>query len=379
MKIAYVFDLEITVDARAQKEIDTLAQAGAEVRILEWNKDERYPLKQKTLQIRGRKMTCESIGIPVRKTEGIKKNLIPLLRFELRLFRWLRKNRKDYDLIHCVNLDTAYTCRLAGKLFGKPYIYDIFDDYADAHECGGWLYRLIKKTDRKVILDARKTLICSEKRREQIWGDTDNLEVIYNVPDILLPATEKKPEKFTIVYAGNLTEHRMIPELLETVSHHPEWELKIGGDGILADTVKQYALRYENIHARGRIPYEDVIALEQQADIIPALYDPVMRNNAYAAPNKVFEAMSLGKPTIMVRGTGMDGLVEQERTGLVIENCSVKALERALNEIRENLPAWRADAERIRELFRDRYSWEKMGKQLLEIYGLGCKAERREQ
>ena len=80
--------------------------------------------------------------------------------------------------------------------------------------------------------------------------------------------------------------------------------------------------------------------------------------------------MSLGKPTVMVRGTGMEGLVEQERTGLVIEDCSADALEKALAGIRERLPAWRADAGRIRELYREQYSWEQMERKLLKIYGL---------
>ena len=71
MRIAYVFDMEIAADARTQKEIDAFARAGAQVRILEWNKDGRYPLKRKTLRIRGRETVLESVGIPVRKAEGI--------------------------------------------------------------------------------------------------------------------------------------------------------------------------------------------------------------------------------------------------------------------------------------------------------------------
>lgn len=370
MKIAYVFDLEIAADARAQKEIDAFARAGADLRILEWNKDERYAPRRKAVRIRGRDMACDSVGIPVRKTEGIRSNLVPLLRYERTLFRWLRKNRKAFDVIHCVNLDTAYVCRLFGRLYGKPYVYDIFDDYADAHQCEGRLYRLIKKIDFRVIRDAKKVLICSEKRREQIWGNADNLEVIYNAPDIRPADAKREQDRFTVVYAGNLTEHRMIPELMEAVARHPEWQLEIGGDGALAEEVAREAAGHGNIRVRGRMPYEDVISLEQQGDVIPALYDPALRNNAYAAPNKVFEAMSLGKPTVMVRGTGMDELVERERTGLVIEACSADALEKALLAIREKQTEWQAEAERIRKLFYEKYSWEKMEEKLLKIYGL---------
>ncbi len=370
-RAAYIFDMEIAADARAQKEIDTLLRAGVPVRVLEWNKDEAYPLQKKTLPLRGREITVESIGIPVRKGVGIRGNLGPLLRFQLSLFRWLRQNRQDFDLVHCVNLDTAFCCRLFGRFFRKPYIYDIFDDYADAHTCGPKLRRLIKKIDYRVVRGARRVLLCSEKRRQQLAGPADNVEIIYNSPDIAPPEADITPETntpFTVVYAGNLKDGRLLPQLLQVLARHPEWRLECGGDGELKPLLEQAAAEHPHIRYHGRLPYEQVLALEQAGHVVPALYDPAVPNHAFAAPNKVFEAMSLGKPTVMVRGTGMADLVEKEKTGLVIPDCSPEALEKVLLEISQSLPRWQAEAPRIRQLFAERYSWNHMERKLLRIY-----------
>ena len=366
MKIVYLFDLKVEVDSRAQKEIAAFVRHGHQVIVHEWNKDENHPAQVRDLSVRGETVPCISVGIKVKKNKGFRSNIFKLLKFEFQLFLWLLKNNKSYDLIYCVNLDTAYAGHVAAKIIRKPYVYDVFDDYADAHRCGKKLNRAIKRTDYRVMRSAEKVILCSEKRKEQIINPLQNCEIIYNVPDVNIPETESSNECFTIVYVGNLTENRMIEDLLAIAAAHPEWRLECGGDGTLKELVQQYAGEYENISYHGILAYEDVIRLEQTADVIPALYDPEVPNNVFAAPNKVFEAMSLGKPTIMVRNTGMDNLVEQIKSGLVIEKDR-KSLEQALESIHANLPYWKAEKPGIQHLFEEKYSWEKMEKKLMEV------------
>ena len=114
--------------------------------------------------------------------------------------------------------------------------------------------------------------------------------------------------------------------------------------------------------------YEDVLSLENQCDIIPAIYDPSFKNHKFAAPNKFYEAMALGKPTIMVNNTGMDEIVEREKTGLTI-NYTQDDLKKAILNIKDNIEHWRNDENRIRKVFKENYSWLIMQDRLLKIYG----------
>ena len=53
------------------------------------------------------------------------------------------------------------------------------------------------------------------------------------------------------------------------------------------------------------IDYESALELYAKCDLMFALYDPAIPNHRYSAPNKVYEAMLLGKPIIVAEGTGV--------------------------------------------------------------------------
>ena len=98
-----------------------------------------------------------------------------------------------------------------------------------------------------------------------------------------------------------------------------------------------------------------------------ATYDPDIKNHKYSAPNKVYEAMALGKPIIVCKDTGIDKLVIENNTGCAIEYNAESFIEGikllVLNE--ENLEKIKINAQR---LYNEQYSWKSMELKLLEIY-----------
>lgn len=50
----------------------------------------------------------------------------------------------------------------------------------------------------------------------------------------------------------------------------------------------------------GKILYYETLKLESSCDIMADLYDPSNPDNYYAALNKFYEALMLGKPLILV-------------------------------------------------------------------------------
>lgn len=50
-----------------------------------------------------------------------------------------------------------------------------------------------------------------------------------------------------------------------------------------------------------------------------AIYDPKVPNHRYAAPNKFYEALMLGKPIVMAKNTGFDEIIEENNIGCLIE------------------------------------------------------------
>lgn len=144
-----------------------------------------------------------------------------------------------------------------------------------------------------------------------------------------------------------------------------------GSDEMIA-RIREYEARHDNIHFIGFLQYQDVISIEKECDVIPAVFDPTIGNHKFAAPNKFYEAIMLGKPLIMLSDTGMDKWVSEYGIGEVISGDTSdefrvefsKAVDRLIARRNE----WRMIAETERKLYSERFSWEIMEKRLLSIY-----------
>lgn len=142
--------------------------------------------------------------------------------------------------------------------------------------------------------------------------------------------------------------------------------LNLAGMGVLSDYVKEAAKEYSNINYYGIIDYDKALRLYSQTDFMFAVYDPIVPNHKYCAPNKVYEAMALGKPIIVARGTGIDRIVSDNKMGVVIE-YSEEAFEKLILKIKEGKLDIKSLSYNSQNAY-NRYSWEEMKKRIANIY-----------
>ncbi|CAH0318056.1 hypothetical protein SRABI80_04739 [Peribacillus frigoritolerans] len=160
---------------------------------------------------------------------------------------------------------------------------------------------------------------------------------------------------------------RLLKEALEVFQRHPEWEFHIGGFGPLEEYIKDIAGKSENIFYYGKIPYKTVIKIEKACDILFAVYNPSVPNHKYSSPNKLYEAMMLGKPIIVSKDTGIDKVVDSHNLGVVI-NYTEKDFERGINTLIKEQNSWQSIGENAKELYFKKYSWDIMEQRLIELY-----------
>jgi glycosyltransferase involved in cell wall biosynthesis len=120
------------------------------------------------------------------------------------------------------------------------------------------------------------------------------------------------------------------------------------------------------------VPYERALELSAQADVLFATYDPAIPNHRLSSPNKLFEALMLGKPIIVARDTNMDYLVEAEGCGLVVTYGDVPGLEEALARLQQDGALRRQMGARARQTYETTYSWPRMQARLLSLYREVC-------
>lgn len=374
MKIVFLRSNPVLPDPRVEKEVNSLIKAGHDVSIVAWDRSENYNVNESYIDLENGRVKIYRFGIRASYGGGVRQNIKPLFKFQIKLSIWLLSNRKKYELIHACDFDTALVGGYCAKLLRKKYIYDIFDYYVDAFSVPTWLKNFIEKKDHKLINSADGVIICTEKRKEQIKGSNPRrLSIVHNSPSYYtLPnqqegAIDESNNKIKIAYIGILAEGRLLKELANVVINNRDLELHIGGFGLLEDFFKSLSREYENIVYYGKLQYSETIELENHCDIMTAIYDPKIPNHYYAAPNKFYEALMLGKPLIMVENTGMDDVVKKNNIGEVIK-YDEESLKIGIDKIIKRKHEWKKISGDMKQLFKKNYSWSEMEKRLINLY-----------
>lgn len=360
----------IAPDPRVEKTARTLRQAGYEVLVLGWDRTASLPKREKR-----EGFTVKRLPIRARFGSGLG-NLPQLVRWQIGLVIWLICHRHAYDLIHACDFDTVLPALLMKFLWRKAVIYDIFDFYADhLRKTPGWIKQIIRKVDLWVIGRADAVILADEARRAQIIGASPReLEIIYNSPEdmnVNLDSGEvlgADRKALHLAYVGLLQAERGLFELLDVLEKHTDWHLDLAGFGGDEQAILKRIRKMPNVTWHGRVDYHRALTLSAAADVLLATYDPLIPNHRYSSPNKVFEAMMLGKPIIVARGTNMDNIITQADCGLVVDYGSVLALEQALCTLVGDPQLRLRLGQNGRRVYEQKFAWKIMADRLLSLY-----------
>ena len=102
-----------------------------------------------------------------------------------------------------------------------------------------------------------------------------------------------------------------------------EFNLLIAGYGSkeIEDKCKELSI-LSNIKYFGKVDYKIGLNIMYNSNIIYAMYSKSNPNHFYAAPNKYYEAMMLGKPIISTKGINMERKILDNNIGYIIEESS---------------------------------------------------------
>lgn len=356
-------------DSRAMKEILTFSEHGYHVVVLGWDRDGQA--LDKCQEIFGENVDFYFYNAKLNNI-GFR-HINKLLEWFLWVFRYLKKltRQKETTIIHACDLDTgipAYRFYKKYKSSTLKFVYDIYDYYVDSHYIPSILRGKIENLETVIINAADLTIICNEERRRQIAKAVPKkLLVIHNAPDlrnIELPAVKSQ---YDYAYCGSLAPVRLLREIFDTYAKNQDISMVIAGYGMYDTIAKKVNKEFPNFYYKGTLSYPEVLKTEASAKILSAIYDPSVANHKFAAPNKFYEAMALGKPIIVCKGTGIDVIVEKYKLGIVIP-YDARAFYDAIRKLLKNPALCNQMGNKARNLFLNQYNWEKMEKLLLKTY-----------
>jgi len=369
MKILMLLSNPFTHDPRVHNEAKSLVVAGHSVTVLAWDrKKENLPEEQN-----------EGIKI-VRVFNTRFMNLIPYDIFRLQ-FWWREGYRKAlelhereyFDTLHCHDLDTLPIGVALKKKLGLPLVYDAHEiwGYMVAKDLPKWWANYYLWKEKKIAPLADQIITVGEPHRQYFQNmGCNEVTIIRNCKRVDKKEYAPPDNKiFTLIYIGGLPETRFLQEAAEICQELKGVHFRIAGFGILEDVLKQMAKNapFGNIEFLGKIPMERVIPETAKGDAILCMLNPSNMNNRIGPPNKLFEAMAVGRPVIATKGTYSGTLVEELKMGLAIE-FDEKSFKNAIIKLRDDPKLREEFGKKALKAAIEMYNWEKQEEKLVKLY-----------
>jgi glycosyltransferase involved in cell wall biosynthesis len=305
---------DVVHDSRVLKEGRALADAGHEVSFLGWDRSGGLASEEEWQGLRVTRVRTSDLAGRLRRD---------VIRNPL----WWRAatraaSRAAFDVVHCHDLDTLPIGVRLKRRLGRRLVYD-------AHEVFGYM---IEEDQPSLVVDyafrmearlapfADRVIAVNEAVKAYIDRVSRTpATIVMNAQDPAVAEYRPPPAgPFTVLYIGTLHKSRFILPAIEVVGDMPEVRLVIGGSKALTETVRERCARHANTPFLGLVPAERVLPLTLDSHAVLTMFDPVYRINQVGLPNKIFEAMSAGRPSLVTQGLPMAGLVEREDCGLAV-------------------------------------------------------------
>lgn len=281
-----------------------------------------------------------------------------------KLWRFLRREKSDVVHTHLFGGDTWG--RIAAVLAGAPVIISTehntnFDE--------GWMKRKTKKFlsyfTKKIVAvsEAVKNYSVSRDKIKAkkiiVIANGINLEKFAGIPE------KEFGDPPVIGIVGRLEEqkgHKYLFEALNLIKAIP-WVLWVVGDGSRKAELERLA---KDLNLRERIIF--LGARKNIAEILSGIDIFVFPSLWEGLGLAVLEAAAAGKPIVASRVGGIPEIIDDGKTGILVEPKNVKSLADGLEHVLLGKVDAREMGERAREMVKKKFSAEKMVEEYEKLY-----------
>ena len=223
------------------------------------------------------------------------------------------------------------------------------------------------KWNRKKLTKLTDAFVCPSQfmadKMKQGGFPADKLNVICNFVDpvkfdLLKSQPSVTPRRPYYCYIGRLSAEKGVATLLKAATSLP-FELRIAGDGPLADSLKQQYAHCNNIRFLGRLEANEVTSLLAQAtaSVLPS---ECYENN----PLGVIESLCAGTPVVGARMGGIPELINSTN-GLTFDAGNVELLAKAISKAMQT--PW--NHQNIKEISTELFAPDRYLEKIQYLYG----------
>lgn len=273
---------------------------------------------------------------------------ITVSRFEKTWQRWLDFYRKSTIILSdfitknviaedVYSLPTASECSKRNK---AKLIYDSREIYSKIGPLSGrkWRQRIISLVEKRYIKRVNHIIVTGTRDEDYLKQNLTNripYSIIKNLPPYRTAMKSNKiRERFKIgenkkilLYQGMLLNGRGISEIIDAVSFMEDFVFAVIGDGPLLNNLKKQIEEKDlkdKVYLAGSVPYDELHEWTCSADIGIALIEPISKSYELALPNKLFEYIMAGIPTICSDLPAMKEIIDDYGVGKYLQFGQIK-------------------------------------------------------
>ena len=330
------------------------------------------------------------IGIPLDNNSLLRKLLLDYLLYNIPVAFNMRRSK--VEICHCNDFDTLPSGVLLKIFtFGKAkLIYDSHEDYPLFVELGhgklaARVIGIAEAVFTRYFVD--RVIAVTETVKAKFEKRGIKSEAVFNCQELLKYYTpsesqivKDKKDEFWVAYQGTLQKRRGYEQLVEAAEILiNKWEIKGISFKIIGDSAST-ALYRESIEElvinkgleghflfTGFVSYGEMMQMLQRADVGVILFQPTP-NNIGGLPNKLFENLVAGIPTVASNFPEMARIIIQEECGLLIDATQPQQIADAIEYLYRNEGSKLEMGQNALRAAQEKYNFEKQAEKLLKVY-----------
>ena len=347
-------------DVRIGKTCRSLSRMGFDVHFIGWD---RRPEADKVIDLGG-----ATLHVMRRETRFGRSSVGGQVRFFRHIARTLSALRPR--VVCCVNEDLALMVLPLRGLFYDRLVCDVFDALADRHSGRPAPVRGVLRAASAVVRTFSDRLIATDQARFDRFGmHRGKCVIVGNVPED--PGGELSRTLPTgparIYVAGSLSADRGLSQIVGAVERSGDARI-ISAGWLYDDYANRVFAKHPQVEFNGIVTARRSLELAASCDAVLAFYAPTSINNLYASPNKIYDAMSVGRPVIINREIRPARWVEENRLGWTCPFSDAAALDGIVGRLAGQRGVLPAFATRAREMYLAGYTWKRMEECLMRLY-----------
>lgn len=186
---------------------------------------------------------------------------------------------------------------------------------------------------------------------------------------------EREPEDNIVLFVGRLVYRKGLHVLVRATQRvrSKDFKLYIVGGGYMELPIRMLAKAYgveDRVELLGVVPERDKVELYRKAKIVVV---PSIFNESFGIV--ALEAMATGRPVIASRVGGLEDVVVNGETGILVEPGSEEKLAEAIETLLEDEAYRRKLGAKARRLVEERYSWDTIVDRIIDVYNYAITLE----